>query len=165
MIVSFNRSGKGQNCLRDMLGPLINRVLEDKNLLISTNPVEIYKQWVNQMEMDTGRSSGMPYDVTTEQALEHEEVQKRLNRLITFSLVGCFFLRLSNLPFSTQVPDQVETGLHSVPHDHCQVQVEASVRDALHGEGALQRTKEEVPCNAGEGCAQGTQGESYSRFF
>lgn len=82
MIVSFNRSGKGQNCLRDMLGPLINRVLEDKSLHINTNPVEIYKQWVNQMEFDTGRSSGMPYDVTQQQALEHEEVQKRLNRLI-----------------------------------------------------------------------------------
>ncbi len=33
-----------------MLGPLINRVLEDKSLQINTNPVEIYKQWVNQVE-------------------------------------------------------------------------------------------------------------------
>ncbi len=32
-----------------MLGPLINRVLEDKSLKINTNPVEIYKQWVNQV--------------------------------------------------------------------------------------------------------------------
>ncbi len=66
-----------------MLGPLINRVLEDKSLKINTNPVEIYKQWVNQMEYETGRSSGMPYDVTAEQALEHEEVKKRLARSIT----------------------------------------------------------------------------------
>ena len=34
MIVSFNRSGKGQDCLRDLLGPLVNRVLEDKTLHI-----------------------------------------------------------------------------------------------------------------------------------
>ena len=32
-----------------MLGPLINRVLEDKSLQISTSPVEIYKHWVNQV--------------------------------------------------------------------------------------------------------------------
>ncbi len=32
-----------------MLGPLINRVLEDKSLKINTNPIEIYKQWVNQV--------------------------------------------------------------------------------------------------------------------
>ena len=34
MIVSFNRNGKGQDCLRDLLGPLVNRVLEDKTLHI-----------------------------------------------------------------------------------------------------------------------------------
>ena len=66
-----------------MLGPLIKRVLEDKTLRISTNPVEIYKHWVNQLEFDTGRSSGMPYDVTAEVALEHDEVKKRLARSIT----------------------------------------------------------------------------------
>ena len=82
LIVSFNRSGKGQRCLRDLLGPLVSRVLEDKTLKISTNPVEIYKQWVNQTEMESGRSSGMPYDVTAEVALQHEEVQKRLQRSI-----------------------------------------------------------------------------------
>jgi hypothetical protein len=89
-----------------MLGPLINRVLEDKTLHINTNPVEIYKQWVNQMEFETGRSSGMPYDVTTKQALEHEEVQKRLNRSITkLKQVSTLFLTTivkskSKLPYS-----------------------------------------------------------------
>ena len=83
MIVSFNRSGKGQTSLREMLGPLINRVLEDKTLHISTNPVEIYKQWLNQLEFDSGKTAGMPYDVNVQQALEYEEVQKRFNRSIT----------------------------------------------------------------------------------
>ncbi len=35
------------------------------------------------MEFDTGKNCGMPYDVTAEQALEHEEVKKRLSRSIT----------------------------------------------------------------------------------
>lgn len=84
MIVSFNRNhGKGQNCLKDLLGPLINRVLEDKSLKINTNPVEIYKQWINQMETESGKSSGLPYDVSVAEALEHEEVKRRLNRSIS----------------------------------------------------------------------------------
>ena len=83
MIVSFNRSGKGQDCLRELLGPLVNRVLEDKTLHISTNPVEIYKQWLNQLETESGKTAGMPYDVTVAQALEYDEVQKRFNRSLT----------------------------------------------------------------------------------
>ena len=84
MIVSYNRNCvKGQMCLREMLGPLITRVLEDKSLRISTNPVEIYKQWINQMEFDSGKNCGLPYDVTAEKALEHEEVRRRLERSVT----------------------------------------------------------------------------------
>ena len=78
MIVSFNRNGKGQNYLRELLGPLIARVLEDKTLQISTNPVEIYKQWVNQLESESGRASGMAYDVTAQQG-GHSPMLERKN--------------------------------------------------------------------------------------
>ena len=49
----------------------------------STNPVEIYKQWLNQLETDSGKTAGMPYDVTVAQALEYDEVQKRFSRSLT----------------------------------------------------------------------------------
>ncbi|XP_063433642.1 ras GTPase-activating-like protein IQGAP1 [Mytilus trossulus] len=75
MIVGFNRNQRGQNALRDMLSPLVNSVIEDKTLKINTNPIEVYKVWVNTTESTTGVTSGLPYDVTTEQALKHEEVQ------------------------------------------------------------------------------------------
>ncbi|CAG2216722.1 Ras GTPase-activating-like protein IQGAP1,Ras GTPase-activating-like protein IQGAP3,Ras GTPase-activating-like protein IQGAP2 [Mytilus edulis] len=75
MIVGFNRNQRGQNALRDMLSPLVNSVIEDKTLKINTNPIEVYKVWVNTTESTTGKTSGLPYDVTTEQALKHEEVQ------------------------------------------------------------------------------------------
>ncbi len=39
-----------------MLNPLVKEVLEDRNLMINTNPVEVYKQWVNQMETQTGKA-------------------------------------------------------------------------------------------------------------
>jgi len=35
------------------------------------------------MEFESGKSCGMPYDVTAEAALDHDEVKKRLNRSIT----------------------------------------------------------------------------------
>ncbi|KAK8406021.1 hypothetical protein O3P69_007029 [Scylla paramamosain] len=83
MIVSFNRRGAGQVSLRDMLGPLIRKVLTNSNMQINTNPVEIYKTWVNQLEMNSGQTSGLPYSVNQEQALQYPEVQKRLILAIT----------------------------------------------------------------------------------
>uniref|UniRef100_A0A0B7B822 Ras GTPase-activating-like protein IQGAP1 n=1 Tax=Arion vulgaris TaxID=1028688 RepID=A0A0B7B822_9EUPU len=82
MIVGFNRNQRGQNALKEMLNPLIMKVIEDKNLRINTNPVEVYKAWVNQTESNTGKTSGLPYDVSTEQALQHEEVKIQIEETI-----------------------------------------------------------------------------------
>ncbi|XP_048258787.1 ras GTPase-activating-like protein IQGAP1 isoform X2 [Haliotis rufescens] len=82
MIVGFNRNQRGQNALREMLNPLITGVVEDKNLRINTNPIEVYKAWVNQTESETGKARGLPYDVSTEQALEHPEVQQQIQESI-----------------------------------------------------------------------------------
>ena len=93
MIVGFNRNQRGQNALRDMLSPLVNSVIEDKNLRINTNPVEVYKVWVNTTESQTGKTSELPYDVTSEQALEHEEVQQLIQQSIErLQEVSDFFL-------------------------------------------------------------------------
>lgn len=44
-----------------MLNPLIIEVIEDKNLRINTNPVEVYKAWVNQTETSTGVTRYVPH--------------------------------------------------------------------------------------------------------
>lgn len=82
MIVGFNRNQRGQNALKEMLNPLITIVIEDRNLRINTNPVEVYKAWINQLESTTGKTSELPYDVSTEQALKHPEVQEQLQASI-----------------------------------------------------------------------------------
>ena len=56
MIVSFNRNTSGQSKLRDLLNPLVRGVIDDQSLLINTNPVEVYKAWVNQVETQTGKA-------------------------------------------------------------------------------------------------------------
>lgn len=82
MIVGFNRNGQGQTCLRELLGPVIKQIIEDKTLHINTNPVEIYKLWINEMETQTGKMSTLPYVITQNEALQHEEVKKRLDKAI-----------------------------------------------------------------------------------
>lgn len=56
MVVTFNRGQKGQSSLRDILQPLVTMVMNDKNLIINTNPVDVYKAWVNQKESETGET-------------------------------------------------------------------------------------------------------------
>lgn len=105
MIVGFNRNQRGQNSLREMLNPLIIEVIEDKNLRINTNPVEVYKAWVNQTETSTGVTSGLPYDVTTEQALKHDEVRavlaESITRLteVTDKFLNAIFTSLDKIPY------------------------------------------------------------------
>ncbi|KAM6125559.1 LOW QUALITY PROTEIN: ras GTPase-activating-like protein IQGAP1 [Phoenicopterus ruber ruber] len=83
MVVSFNRGARGQNALRQILAPVVKEIIDDKSLNIKTDPVDIYKSWVNQMESQTGEASKLPYDcVTPEQALNHEEVRTRLDASI-----------------------------------------------------------------------------------
>uniref|UniRef100_A0A8C4YBQ5 IQ motif containing GTPase activating protein 3 n=1 Tax=Gopherus evgoodei TaxID=1825980 RepID=A0A8C4YBQ5_9SAUR len=81
LVVSFYRNARGQNALRQILGSPVQEVLQDKTLSIRTNPEDIYKAWINQLESQSGqkRSGLFPYDVSPEQALSHPEVQRRLD--------------------------------------------------------------------------------------
>nr|XP_054969089.1 ras GTPase-activating-like protein IQGAP3 isoform X4 [Pan paniscus] len=79
LVVRFYRNGRGQSALQEILGKVIQDVLEDKVLSIHTDPVHLYKNWINQTEAQTGQRSHLPYDVTPEQALSHPEVQRRLD--------------------------------------------------------------------------------------
>ncbi|KAF1475936.1 Ras GTPase-activating-like protein IQGAP3, partial [Megadyptes antipodes antipodes] len=79
LVVSFYRNARGQNALRQILGGPVQEVLQDKTLSIRTNPVDIYKAWINQTESQSGQKSKLPYEVSPEQALSHPEVQRRLD--------------------------------------------------------------------------------------
>lgn len=56
MVVSFNRGARGHNALRQLLSPVVKDIIDDKNLGINTNPVDVYKAWVNQVESATGEA-------------------------------------------------------------------------------------------------------------
>ncbi|NP_001082588.1 IQ motif containing GTPase activating protein 2 S homeolog [Xenopus laevis] len=119
MVVSFNRGARGQNTLRQLLAPVVKEIIEDKSLIINTSPVEVYKAWVNQLEMATGEASKLPYDVTTEQALSHPEVVSKLEssiqslRVVTDKVLQSIFSSLDLIPYGMRYTAKVlKNSLH-----------------------------------------------------
>lgn len=55
LVVRFYRNGRGQSALREILGRVVQDVLQDRTLSIHTDPVHVYKSWVNQTEAQTGQ--------------------------------------------------------------------------------------------------------------
>lgn len=80
MAVNHARQMSGLSSLRNIVGPLVEKMINDKNLSIDTSPVDIYKAWRNRMESQTGEISNLPHTVTQEQALSYEEVRTKLNK-------------------------------------------------------------------------------------
>eukprot|EP00061_Rhincodon_typus_P016974 g45460.t1 len=123
MVVTFNRGARGQNALRQLLSPVVKEIMEDKTLAINTNPVEVYKAWVNQMEMQTGEASKLPYDVTAEQALSHEEVKTKLET------------SMRNLQAVTdKVLMSISTSLDTIPTLELNFRTESRVNSAVSRE-------------------------------
>uniref|UniRef100_A0A8C3U9P3 IQ motif containing GTPase activating protein 2 n=1 Tax=Catharus ustulatus TaxID=91951 RepID=A0A8C3U9P3_CATUS len=119
MVVSFNRSARGQNTLRQLLAPVVKEIMEDKSLIINTSPVDVYKAWVNQLEMQTGEASKLPYDVTTEQALTHPEVVNKLEssiqslRAVTDKVLTSIFSSLNMMPYGMRyIAKVLKSSLH-----------------------------------------------------
>ncbi|XP_027738674.1 ras GTPase-activating-like protein IQGAP2 isoform X10 [Empidonax traillii] len=119
MVVSFNRGARGQNTLRQLLAPVVKEIMDDKSLVINTSPVDVYKSWVNQLEMQTGEASKLPYDVTTEQALTHTEVVNKLEssiqslRAVTDKVLASIFSSLNMMPYGMRyIAKVLKSSLH-----------------------------------------------------
>ncbi|XP_032684173.1 ras GTPase-activating-like protein IQGAP1 isoform X1 [Odontomachus brunneus] len=82
MVVSYAKQLSGQGLLKQVVGPLIEKVLGDKTLYLETNPSDIYKLWRNQLEMESGQIQDMPQTVSRESALCFPHVVKVLNKTI-----------------------------------------------------------------------------------
>lgn len=83
IVVTYYRGAQGnQNSLKTLLGPLIQQVMDDKELNMNIHPVDVYKSWISKTESETGTQSTLPYDVTAEQALKHSEVTDEIDRTI-----------------------------------------------------------------------------------
>lgn len=119
MVVSFNRGARGHNTLRQLLAPVVKDIIEDKSLGINTSPVDVYKAWVNQLETATGEASKLPYDVTPDQAMSHEEVRSRLEasslalRSATDKVLNSIVSSLDNIPYAMRyIAKVLKNSLH-----------------------------------------------------
>ncbi|KAM9309518.1 ras GTPase-activating-like protein IQGAP3 [Pholidichthys leucotaenia] len=105
MLVNFYRHARGHNALKEALGPALQDVLVDRTLNIRTDPVDVYKTWINQTETQTGQKSSLPYEVSPEDALSHPEVQRRIDIAI---------VNLKNL--TDRVFKAITSNLHKLPY-------------------------------------------------
>ncbi|KAM3614911.1 uncharacterized protein V6R79_020748 [Siganus canaliculatus] len=105
MLVNFYRHVRGHNALRESLGPALRDLLLDRTLSIKTDPVDVYKSWINQTESQTGTKSSLPYEVSPADALSHPEVQRRVDIAI---------INLKNL--TDRVFKAITSSIHRLPY-------------------------------------------------
>ncbi|XP_068616678.1 ras GTPase-activating-like protein IQGAP3 [Brachionichthys hirsutus] len=105
MLVNFYRHAHGHGALRGSLGPALREVLLDRTLSIRTDPVDVYKTWINQSETQTGHKSSLPYEVSPVDALGHPEVRRRIDVAI---------VNLKNL--TDRVLNAITANLHTLPY-------------------------------------------------
>jgi hypothetical protein len=75
MVITYNRRKQGVDYLKEVLGPLVKKVMEKGKLNLDLNPKLIYQKMITETEIRTGKPSDLPRNVTEEQAMEHEEVR------------------------------------------------------------------------------------------
>ncbi|KAJ2762710.1 iqgap- protein, partial [Coemansia nantahalensis] len=64
LAVHYNRGAKEREYLRDLLQPLIRKVIEDAELDLESDPLVIYRTLIREEESRTGEKSRRPYDIS-----------------------------------------------------------------------------------------------------
>jgi len=58
-----------------MLGEAIEEIVSKQDESLEINPLKVYNEYINELEMNTGSVSDLPRDVTPDQAEENPEVR------------------------------------------------------------------------------------------
>ena len=75
MVSNYVRRPGSINAVKDILGGLINEVLEKKDSL-EVNPHKVYMELINSYEQSTGEKSTLPKDLSQDEIAVHPEVLK-----------------------------------------------------------------------------------------
>lgn len=131
MIITYNKRKQGAEYLKEVLGPLVKKVIEKGALNLDLNPKLIYQKLITETEIRTGKPSDLPRNVSEEQAMKHPDVQKavsehlaELESVCTLFLDGIISSR-DKLPYGlrwickalkgaceTQFPDATQEDIH-----------------------------------------------------
>ncbi|KAF9412598.1 hypothetical protein BGZ94_000998 [Podila epigama] len=75
MVMIYVRGAKERQYLRDLLGPLVQKVLDDDFLDLESDPLMIYKASINNEELRSGKPSERPLQVNHTEALMDPETR------------------------------------------------------------------------------------------
>lgn len=78
LIINHHRGSGSENYMADALVPLIPNLLAEPDLDLNTDPVEVYKRYINKQEAETGEKSTLPYEVEREEALKTDFVRDHI---------------------------------------------------------------------------------------
>ena len=104
LMVKHYRERGSNGYFTKVLVPLIAPLIRT-DLNININPVDVYKQWVNETEVQTGEKSSLPYEVEAAEAMKHKYVVDKINAAFQelFRLVAEFQTALiesyASIPF------------------------------------------------------------------
>ncbi|TPX43695.1 hypothetical protein SeMB42_g03246 [Synchytrium endobioticum] len=120
LVLHYTRGAKERQYLRELLQPLVKRILDDTSLDLDTDPVAIYKGLIRDEETKNGETSKKPYDVTVAQAAADEEVKKALgahtDKLIeiTTNFLDAITTTLQKMPFGIRsIAQQLKNSLQA----------------------------------------------------
>ncbi|KAJ2079411.1 iqgap- protein [Coemansia sp. RSA 988] len=105
LAVHYNRGAKERKYLRDLLQPLIRKVIDDPELDLESDPLVIYRTLIREEESRTGEKSRRPYDITREDALNDMETRTtfirhlRQLRVLADEFIAAIQESLSNMPY------------------------------------------------------------------
>ncbi|KAJ2146957.1 iqgap- protein [Coemansia sp. RSA 353] len=105
LAVHYNRGAKERKYLRDLLQPLIRKVIDDTELDLESDPLVIYRTLIREEESRTGEKSRRAYDITREDALNDMETRTtfirhlRQLRVLADEFIAAIQQSLNQMPY------------------------------------------------------------------
>ncbi|KAJ3121772.1 hypothetical protein HK098_003406 [Nowakowskiella sp. JEL0407] len=76
LVLHYTRGAKERAFLRELLQPIVKKVMQDSSLDLDSDPISIYKVLIREEESRTGEKSSRNLDATPQQAAADPEVSK-----------------------------------------------------------------------------------------
>ncbi|RCI02487.1 hypothetical protein CU098_008645 [Rhizopus stolonifer] len=109
LVVQVNRGAKEREFFSSLFKGLFERVLNDNDLDLETNPIAIYQKCISQEESATGQPSKRPFNISQSQALQSPDVIRILSehleklRDITELFLNSIINTVNTMPYGMRV--------------------------------------------------------------
>lgn len=105
LVVQVNRGAKEREFFSNLFHDLFEKVLNNHNLDLETNPMVIYQKCISDEETANGQPSKRPYNINQSQALQSPDVMRILSehletlRNITEEFLNAIIKTLDTMPY------------------------------------------------------------------